>query len=162
MQELAPTLYQAEYVIASPLSANTPITLPSAQTFNGAELKVYLDGQRSYHTYDYTYVGSAPYTQIEFTFDIEADSVVLFEIVDTEPGYSAFYVVNTQINSGTPVTLPNSETYQDDELKIYVDGRRQYPVYDFNYEGSPPRTQVSFTYNIAAGSIILFEKEAGA
>jgi len=72
--------------------------------------------------------------------------------------YSQAYNVNSDLSSGVPVTLPSSGTYTSDELKVYVDGKRNYVTVDYSYVGSPPRTQVSFTYDVKSGSVILFEK----
>lgn len=61
--------YSQAYVPGgSGLPANTPITLPSSQTYTGVELKVELNGQGMDPGLDYTYVGAAPRTQIQFTF----------------------------------------------------------------------------------------------
>ena len=62
------------------LSANTPITLPSGQTYTGVELKVKLNGVGQDPGLDYTYVGSAPRTQIQFTSALLATDLVLFDI----------------------------------------------------------------------------------
>jgi hypothetical protein len=158
-QGLSLNLYEDDYVIASPLSSGTPITLPGGQTYTDSELKVFVDGKRQYPTYDYNYEGSAPRTQISFTYNQAANTVVLFEITSLSITYQQTYSVGSLISSGTPITLPASGSYTNTELKIYVDGKRNFVTYDYNYEGSIPRTQVSFTYDLAAGTIILFEKE---
>lgn len=159
MVEFSGNIYEQTYNINALLASGTPITLPGGQTYTDDELKVYLDGKRMIPVYDLTYEGSIPRTQISFTFDVAAQSVVLYEIVSLTANYVSSYYVGATITAGTNVTLPNGETYTSTELKIYVDGKRQYLTSDFNYVGSPPRTQVTFTFDIAAGSWILFEKD---
>jgi hypothetical protein len=58
------------------LAAFSNITLPESQEYTGAELQVYLNGQRMEDLIDYTYVGSAPRTQINTNYDLyEGDRV---------------------------------------------------------------------------------------
>src|SRR5690348_981835 len=61
------------------------------------------------------------------------------------------------LTSGTPVTLPSSQTYSSEELEVFLNGIRLDNVEDYNYVGgSPPRTQITFTFDIEAGEIIRF------
>lgn len=71
-----------------------------------------------------------------------------------------FDVVST-ITTGTPVTLPSGGTYDSQELEIYLNGQVLDDVVDFNFEGSPPRTQVSFTFNLVGGDKLRFRKIRG-
>jgi hypothetical protein len=64
--------------------------------------------------------------------------------------------------SGTPITIPDSIEYTDKELNIFFDGQKLYPILDYNYEGTAPRTQVSFTFDLLAGDKLFFEKEREA
>jgi hypothetical protein len=52
------------------ITAGTPITLPAAGTYQGAELMLWFRGQALEYIYDYTYVGSAPHTQVTLTFNL--------------------------------------------------------------------------------------------
>lgn len=48
-----------------------------------------------------------------------------------------------------PITLPNSMTYEGDELTVLLNNVPQEYVVDYNYEGAGPiRTQISFTKDI--------------
>lgn len=57
--------------INGPVITGTSITLPGGQTYTGAELQIYLNGDRVEVVFDYTYVGSGSgKTQVQFTFDL--------------------------------------------------------------------------------------------
>lgn len=62
------------------------------------------------------------------------------------------------IAASTSVTLPGSETYDGQELEIYVNGVTLDDVLDFNFVGSPPRTQVQFTFDLEVGDKVRFRK----
>lgn len=64
--------------------------------------------------------------------------------------------INGPITAGTSITLPSSQTYTAAELQIYLNGDRQEPVFDYSYVGSPPRTQIQFTFDIVVGDRIDF------
>ena len=66
------------------------------------------------------------------------------------------------IATGTPISLPDDRTYSSDELEIYVNGQRVEPIFDYNYVGSIPRTQISFTFDIELKDIIRFRIDRGA
>jgi hypothetical protein len=66
------------------------------------------------------------------------------------------------IITGTNVTLPGGQTYTSDELRIELNGQGLDPVFDYNYVGgSPPRTQVAFTFDIEVGDRINFRIDRG-
>lgn len=71
--------------------------------------------------------------------------------------YRETYVVNSTISTGTPITLPASGTYTNKDLWVFLNNVPQTPVYDYNYEGTPPRTQISFTYDLRDGDVIEFK-----
>lgn len=73
-----PTIYDEQYDVIATISAGTSVTLPLSGTYSGDELEIHLNGQKLYHAEDYTYVGSAPRTQVQFTFDLIAGDKVLF------------------------------------------------------------------------------------
>ena len=66
------------------------------------------------------------------------------------------------ITTGTSITLPSSQTYEDDELEVYFNGQRIESVYDYNYVGTIPRTQISMTFDLEIGDIIRFRIDRGA
>ena len=66
--------------IIGPITAGTAVTLPNSQTYNSSELNVFLNGQKLEVTFDYTYVGSVPRTQIQFTFDLVVGDMIEFNI----------------------------------------------------------------------------------
>lgn len=61
--------------------------------------------------------------------------------------------LNGPITSGTPITLPASQTYTNDELEVYLSGDRLTPVFDYTYNSS---TTVAFTFELQAGDLIRF------
>lgn len=75
-----PTIYDQGVDVASPITAGTSVTLPSSQTYTSAELEVYLNGTRLESVQDYTYVGSPPRTQIQFTIDLVVGDHYRFRI----------------------------------------------------------------------------------
>lgn len=79
-----PAIYDESITIASLTVTGTPITLPASQTYTNSELEVYLNGVRQEDTYDYTFIGAAPRTQIGFTFDLVNGDVVRFRIDRTQ------------------------------------------------------------------------------
>jgi len=60
-----------------PISAGTPITLPSSKTYTGDELEVYLESDRLIPIFDYSYSSA---TQIAFTFEIKVGDVIRLRI----------------------------------------------------------------------------------
>lgn len=75
------------------------------------------------------------------------------------PIYDMTVSVGATISTGTPVTLPSGETYDSQELEVYFNGQVLDDVTDYNFVGgSPPRTQVAFTFDLVAGDKIRFRK----
>lgn len=62
------------------------------------------------------------------------------------------------VPAGNNVTLPASGTYDGQELEIYVNGVTLDDVLDFNFVGTPPRTQVQFTFDLEVGDKVRFRK----
>lgn len=77
-----PTIYDENVTIGGGgLTTGSPLSLPSSQTYNSSELEVYLNNVRLTPVLDYNYVGgSAPRTQVTFTFDLLVNEVVRFRI----------------------------------------------------------------------------------
>lgn len=66
--------------INGPVNAGVSVTLPNSQTYNSTELDLFLNGQKLENVIDYTYVGSAPRTQVQFTFQLVVGDVLEFRI----------------------------------------------------------------------------------
>lgn len=66
--------------------------------------------------------------------------------------YDETYTVISDITTGTSVTLPASGTYTSEELEIRLNGVRMDSGVDYNLVGSPPRTQVTFTFDLLGGT----------
>jgi hypothetical protein len=75
-----PVIYDEGVAVEAPVSAGTNISLPGGQTYTSEELEVYLNGTRLESVLDYTYVGSPPRTQIQFTFDLVDGDYYRFRI----------------------------------------------------------------------------------
>lgn len=86
-ESASPTIYDETLtVVASgagpgeingPITAGTPVTLPSSKTYTGDELEVYLDGDRLTPIFDYTFDST---TTVAFTFELKAGDVIRFRI----------------------------------------------------------------------------------
>lgn len=63
--------------INGPISAGTPVTLPSAQTYTGDELEVYFGTDRLTPLLDYTFDSS---TTVAYTFEIKVGDVLRYRI----------------------------------------------------------------------------------
>ena len=63
-------IYDETYVPGGTVTAGTSITLPNSGTYTAKDLKVELNGQLMEAVIDYNYVGSAPRTQLQMTFDL--------------------------------------------------------------------------------------------
>lgn len=79
---------------------------------------------------------------------------------DSTPVYSQYVTVGVGgVTSGTAVTLPASGTYTDVELLVFLNGQALEPVLDYNYVGTAPRTQVTFTFDLVQGDLVRFRIE---
>lgn len=63
--------------ILGPITAGTPVTLPSGQTYTSNELEVYLGMDRLIPVYDYNFNSS---TTVTFTFELLAGDLLRFRI----------------------------------------------------------------------------------
>lgn len=63
--------------IAGPISAGTPVTLPSGQTYTSNELEMYLSGNRLIPVFDYSHTSS---TSVSFTFQLIVGDVIRFRV----------------------------------------------------------------------------------
>ena len=64
--------------------------------------------------------------------------------------------------TGSPLSLPASQTYTGDELDLYLNGQFIDSVLDYNYYGSgAPYTQVSFTFDLLDTDRIRFHIDRG-
>lgn len=70
--------------------------------------------------------------------------------VDTAPGGVA---------TGNPITLPSSQTYEGEELEVYLNGQRADSLIDYNFVGIAPRTQISFTFDLVDGDKVRFRRD---
>jgi hypothetical protein len=81
MVSTSSTTYDQLATIGGTITAGTAITLPSSQTYTGVELQVYVNGIFQEVTVDYNYVGSAPRTQVTFTYDLLTTDQLRFRII---------------------------------------------------------------------------------
>lgn len=66
--------------VNGPVTTGVSVTLPGSQTYTAAELQIYLNGDRMESIFDYSYVGLAPRTQVQFTFDLVVGDRLDFRI----------------------------------------------------------------------------------
>lgn len=126
-------------------SANDVITLPASGNYNSLDLMVFLNGQFLEPGADFDYEGVAPRTQIRLLREdlIEGDRLRLRVLGDPLLIYDETVVVpEGGFDAGTNITLPNSKTYADVELMVYLDGQLLEPLFDYNFVGTIPRTQI--------------------
>lgn len=64
--------------------------------------------------------------------------------------------INGPVNAGVSITLPGSQTFTSAELQIFLNGNHLEPVFDYTYVGSPPRTQIQFTFGLIVGDRVDF------
>lgn len=65
--------------------------------------------------------------------------------------------INGPVSTGTPVTIPDSVTYEDTDLQVFLNGQQVDVIDDYNYVGAgPTRTQVSFTFDLEVGDELTF------
>lgn len=62
------------------------------------------------------------------------------------------------ISAFTAITIPDSETYEGKELKVYLNGVLQVVLSDYNYVGSGSKTQIAFTKDIVTTDTISYIK----
>lgn len=79
-ESVSVTIYDQSIAVSSLTTAGTSITLPSSGTYDSANLEVYLNGIRLDVVLDYNYVGTAPRTQIQLTFDVDSPDVLRFRV----------------------------------------------------------------------------------
>lgn len=60
------------------------------------------------------------------------------------------------ITTGVPITLPSSQTYSSTELEVDLNGQSVDAGVDYTYVGSPPRTQIAFTFDLVDGDVLTF------
>ena len=151
---------ETETVPAGGYPQGTTVTIPSSGNYNSTDLKVFYNGLLLEPGVDYIYVGSAPRTQIEILrtdvsegdkliFVIEGEFAIIYDQTAPTTGYAA----------GSNVTLPNGETYNDVDLKVFLDGTFLEPGQDYNYVGIIPRTEIQLVIEVFAGERLRFRKE---
>lgn len=69
-------------------------------------------------------------------------------------------IVDIVANAVAPViiTLPNGETYQDDELWVELRGQLLRPGTDYTFLGTGARTQISILQDVVVGDSIRIKK----
>lgn len=87
----------------------------------------------------------------------ESSSLAIYdEPLTVVPSGAGANQINGPVITGTSVTLPNSGSYQGEELEIRVNGMRLEALYDYSYVGAGTKTQVQFTFDLAVGDRLDF------
>lgn len=60
------------------------------------------------------------------------------------------------LTTGSPLTLPSSQTYTNEELEVYFNNTRLDVTLDYAYVGPIPHTQVTFTFDLDEDDVIRF------
>ncbi len=74
------TIYDQTYTVASDITTGVSVTLPSGGTYDSEELEVRLNGVRMDSGIDYSFVGTVPRTQVQFTFDLVIGDQLNFRV----------------------------------------------------------------------------------
>lgn len=82
------------------------------------------------------------------SFDEGASITIYDQSLTVVPSGAGANQINGPVTTGTGVTLPGGQTYTAAELQVYLNGDRLEPVFDYTYVGSPPRTQLQFTFQL--------------
>jgi len=97
------------------------------------------------------------------SFDETGGSVAIYdEALDVVSGSPGPGQITGPVTAGTNITLPLSQTYTSEELEVRLNGIRLESVIDYNYVGSPPRTQVTLTFDLVIGDRIHFRIDRSA
>lgn len=150
--------YDESITYGTTVTSGSSITLPSAGQYTGADLRVFLGGQFWEVGVDYTYVGSAPRTQIQLLRDIYAGDILRFRrnlAADSTYIYDQV-ITGSNVTAGNTITLPLSKTYSDAELELYLSGQLLQSIVDYNYVGVIPRTQITLTFNLESADRLRF------
>lgn len=84
----------------------------------------------------------------------ESSSVAIYdESLEVVPSGAGAGQINGPINAGTAVTLPGGQTYDGEELMVYLNGNFLEDVIDYAFTSS---TQVTFVFNLEVGDLVRF------
>lgn len=155
------TIYDENYTVSSGgLAINDLILLPNSGSYTDKDLEVYFNGQLLEDGVDFDYEGTAPRTKIKVlrTFNV-SDKLRFRTEFDAAEVYDETVVVGVGgLSAGTNITLPNSETYKDVELTVYLGGDLIEVTEDYNYVGSDPRTQIQIIVDLFENERLRFRK----
>lgn len=77
--------------------------------------------------------------------------------------YDASIVVGESgISTGTPIALPDNQTYQQLDLELMLNGSSLTPGIDWNTVGTAPRTSVAITFDLVYGDQLRFRIDTPA
>lgn len=80
-QTVLPTIYDQTFSVVTTITSGSNVTLPASGTYNSNEMLVFRNGQLMTLVSDFNYVGTAPRTQVTFTFDLTSDDAIRFVIL---------------------------------------------------------------------------------
>ena len=87
----------------------------------------------------------------------ESSSITIYDqSLTVVPSGAGANQINGPVTAGTSVTIPGSQTFTAAELQVYLNGDRLEPLFDYTYVGSPPRTQLQFTFDLVVGDRLDF------
>jgi len=148
---------------------SSPIPIPNDKAITiGDELafKLFLNGQYLERTIDYLLIQDPGNTLpgLLNAVILQSHSLVLGErlqFIGLEEAALVYDVTTSSLSliAGNAFTLPNAETYKSTELEVYLNGQLLENLIDYNYVGSIPRTQVTFTFDILTTDRLRFRKD---
>ena len=76
--------------------------------------------------------------------------------------YDDKYTFAVDTSSGTNITLPNTGTYSNVELRVFLMGQFLEVGQDYAYVGSIPRTQIQLLQDMSSGNSLRFRINSGS
>lgn len=143
-------------------TATTQLLLPSSGSYQNRDLRFYRNGKLLEVAQEFEYVGAGPdRTYVELNEAVGAGERLRFVISGNPLAiYDEVLVVpGTDYAAGEILTLPLSQTYNDIDLQVYLDGQFLEAGIDYNYVGSAPRTQIQTVVDFFRGERVRFRIE---
>lgn len=98
------------------------------------------------------------------TMTDESSAVPIYDeyISIVTSGASGDNELNGPISAVTNITLPNSGSYIDRELEVYLNGQRLEYIIDYEYVGSGAKTQLYIVFDLVVGDRLRFRVDRTA
>ena len=92
-------------------------------------------------------VNGLPRMQAEFVAPTIYDQSIDIVTSDATPPNE----INGPLSAGSDITLPSSQTYDSEELEVWLNADRLEETLDYNFVGNVPRTKIQMTFDLEVG-----------